>query len=54
MDRDWLTSRIGMESQVFPFACATFEMPDMELELLEAGRSLERFELDIKVRKASL
>lgn len=54
MDRDWLTSRIGMENQVFPFACVTFEMPDIELELLEAGRSLERFGLDIKVRKAPL
>ena len=54
MDRDWLASRTGMENQVFPFARVTFEMPDTKLELLEAGRSLERFGLDIKVMKAPL
>lgn len=54
MDRDWLTSRVGMENQVFPFACATFEMPHVELELLEAGRLLERFELGVSQESIAL
>ena len=43
-----------MENQVFPFARATFEMQDKELELLEAGRSLERFGLDISQESITL
>lgn len=54
MDRDWLTSKIGMENQVFPFARTTLEMPDKELELLEARRSLERFGLDISQESITL